>query len=191
MYFLAEPPPESSIDQPLDTRVRLASDSDLEELFALYERFELDPFPTRVRVRRYLKEAFRRGPVVVATENGRIVGAIRVDARSPRYLLWGGLTVHPEYRRRGIGNDLVAACRAVTKVMGLGVCGVRAATNPMSFRQFRSGIESGAITGGIWAEIPLRPPIRFRGQGKLRKAIERLEGHPRRPPPDTPPRPIL
>jgi len=159
-----------------DPRIRHARHADFEELLQLFLRYELDPLPTVPRVKRFLEECLARGPLPVAIDQGRIVGAVRMDARSRHYVLWGGQTVLPSHRDRGLGAGLMLAAIETSRQLGLGACGVRADTNPMSFRQLEPGTELGVLSGAIWVELPLLEPRRFRGHGKIRRLTWRLEG---------------
>lgn len=167
------PIPDFEYDDP---RIRHATRADLPALYSLYEAFESDAIPTRPRVRSYVRECFGRGPLLVATVGADLVGAIRIDAQSEDYLLWGGLTVAPEFRNRGIGASLAMTSICETRTLGKGACMIKATTNPMSFRQLEPGIAMGALHGQLWTEIPLRPPIRIRGQGRARRLLEAIEG---------------
>lgn len=168
-----------------DRRIRRATPADRKALYSLYEAFELDDaIPTRPRVHSYVRQCLDRGPILVATVDGKLVGAVRIEARSERYLLWGGMTVEPEFRNQGIGLSLTMTSIAETRLMGMGACMVKASTNPMSFRQLEPGIATGALDGRPWTEILLRPPIRVRGQGRARRLLEAVEGRPKRRRPD-------
>ncbi len=171
------PIPDFEYDDP---RIRAATRSDLPALYALYEAFEADAIPTRPRVRRYVRECLARGPLLVATQDDEIVAALRVDCRSRDFLMWGGLTVEPGCRGQGIGLSLAMSAICETRDLELGACMIRGTTNPMSYRQLAPGIEMGALEAELWTEIPLRPPLRFRGHGRLRRALETLEGRARR-----------
>lgn len=172
-FSAAAPIPEIEYDDP---RVRLATRRDLADLYALYEAFEVDAIPTRPRVRKFIRECLARGPLLVVADNDVIVGALRVDARSANYLLWGGLTVVPEFRGRGIAGSLVMTAICRTRDLDTGACMVRATTNPMSYHQLEPGIELGVLNADIWTEVPLRPPLSFRGHGRTRRLLETLEG---------------
>jgi GNAT superfamily N-acetyltransferase len=177
----AAPIPEVEYDDP---RIRFATKRDLANLYALYEAFEADAIPTRPRVKAFIRECLARGPLLVAADNGVMVGALRIDARSPDYLLWGGLTVVPESRGKGIANSLVMTAIRRTRDLEIGACMVRATTNPMSYRQLEPGIAMGVLEADIWSEVALRPPLRFRGQGRSRKLLETIEGRAQRRQPE-------
>jgi GNAT superfamily N-acetyltransferase len=171
------PIPELEHDDP---RIRLATEGDLEDLYGLYELFESDAIPTRMRVRKLVRECFGRGPLLVATVDDAIAGAVRVDGHSQNYLLWGGLTVDPAFRGQGLGLSLTLTAIGRTRDASMGACMIRDTTNPMSFRQLEPGIETGALEAELWSAVALRPPLRIRGHGKARRALETIEGRTRR-----------
>jgi hypothetical protein len=66
---------------------------------------------------------------VVAVEDGVVVGAQRVEARSRHWDLWAGLTVPPEHRGRGLSRVVDAWARETSRLAGRGTAGVRSPTN--------------------------------------------------------------
>ena len=173
----AAPIPEFDYDNP---QVRQANESDLSDLYALYEAFEADAIPTRPRMRKYVRQCLARGPLLVATIDGTVIAAVRVDSRSRNYLMWGGLTVEPSFRSEGVALSLVMTAICESRDLKMGACMIRGTTNPMSYRQLEPGIAMGALEADFWTEIALRPPLRFRGHGRARRLVETIEGRARR-----------
>jgi GNAT superfamily N-acetyltransferase len=114
---------------PIDPRVRLAQPSDLEGLVDLYKEYELNSIPTVPRLREFLRRSLRRGPIGILEEDGKIVAAMRADARSNRYLYWSAQTVRPEYRGQRLGAALYGFLTAIQTDSGLGWTVTTAPTN--------------------------------------------------------------
>jgi hypothetical protein len=171
-----------------DERARLATPEDLEALVEVYRTYELDPFPTVPRLRGYLREMLAMGrPIVVVEQDGRVVGAIRCDARTERWLFWNAAGVLPEYRGRGLSWSMTWRLVAVTKELGRGIVTSRAPTNPVPRTRVITPevLERADFVEDILIEAHLKRRVRVRGMGKLVKLLERIEGPVRkRVPPD-------
>ena len=90
-----------------------------------------------------------QGLAFVATDRGRIVGTSRlwnVTAGPSRpALLLGPLAVHPDYRCRGLGSDLME--RALTDARRLGHSAVLLVGDAPYYQRFGFSAE---LTGGLW-----------------------------------------
>ena len=160
--------------EPVDRRTRLATVGDLDALVSLYARYELDLVPTRRRLRTFLADALTHRPVVVAEAGGQIVGAARCDGRSRRFAFWSGLTVAPEHRGERLSWAIAMRAMEVSAAAGLAVQAAIFPSNPWRVADKATGREE--YSEHAWLEVPLRPPLRFRGQARLRRLTERLEG---------------
>lgn len=160
--------------EPVDERTRLATLADLGDLLSLYAGYELDLVPTRRRLRRFLIEALQQRPLVVAEAGGRIVGAARCDGLTRRYAFWSGLTVLPEHRGGGLSWAIAMRAMEISAGRGLAVQAAIFPTNPWRVADKAAGREE--YSEHAWLEVPLRAPRRFRGQARLRRLVERLEG---------------
>jgi GNAT superfamily N-acetyltransferase len=112
------------------TPVRRATPSDLLGLVDLYEGYEFDGYPTRRHLHRALEERIREAAVYVIELDGRPVAARRIDASSPEVALLGGLTVHPDYRGRGLGRDVRLGSSRDLLARGVPHCTLRDRANP-------------------------------------------------------------
>lgn len=165
------PPPEGT----LDPRTRLATTDDLDALVGLYQRFELDHLSRR-QLRRVLQRILLHGIIVVAEDRQGLVAAMRAECRSQRYAYWGGLTVAPEARNRGLARAVILRTHAATRALGLGYMVVRAtgraprpgrtaAFNPLLQRpEYRE-----LAATGTWATVNLRPRPPRRALSHLRR----------------------
>jgi N-acetylglutamate synthase-like GNAT family acetyltransferase len=145
-----------------DPRVRTAVRRDLDALVELYREYELASETTIWQVRGTLRRVLARQQVLVAEEDGRMVGALVVSGPTSRFYVADALTVLPEARSRGIGWTLGARVQRMANERGVGITAAIASSNPMSFDDADLGSE-------WWAAVGLRAPYRFRGQGRLRQ----------------------
>ena len=110
--------------------VRRATPSDLLGLVDLYEGYEFDGYPTRRHLHRALEERIREAAVYLIELDGRPVAARRIDASCPEVALFGGLTVHPDYRGRGLGRDVRLGSGGDLLARGVPQCSLRDRANP-------------------------------------------------------------
>ncbi len=110
--------------------VRRATPSDLLGLVDLYEGYEFDGYPTRRHLHRALEERIREAAVYLIELDGRPVAARRIDASCPEVALFGGLTVHPDYRGRGLARDVRLGSSRDLLARGIVQCTLRDRANP-------------------------------------------------------------
>ena len=173
---------------PPDPRCRLATPDDLDALVDLYATYELEPIPTRRRLRAFLERALAHRPVLVAEEDDRVVGAYRVDFLTPRFAYWTALTVLPEYRRRHLGRALSVGSAYVTRDdLDRGSITTTAPSNPMQLRRrtrltdyWDTTVADRGWNQNTWVKVRLGPPNRFPGHHLVRRALEVAEGSVRR-----------
>jgi N-acetylglutamate synthase-like GNAT family acetyltransferase len=171
-YSIPPQPPEAaeSFDRNSDVAIRPATSGDLERLVELYSHDEHSGGATR----RGLRQAVRaRLPYTfVADAGGVVVGAVAVPS-TEQYSVLDFLVVHPQARGRRIGVALLLHVSVEAVIAGRGICGLRAMTNGL-----RVSHEDVLAVGdaSVWAANDLRPPVRFRGHGRLRRLAERVQG---------------
>ena len=110
--------------------VRRATPSDLLGLVDLYEGYEFDGYPTRRHLHRALEERITKSAVYLIELDGRPVAARRLDASCPEVALFGGLTVHPDYRGRSLGRDVRFGSGRDLCDRGIAQCSLRDRANP-------------------------------------------------------------
>src|SRR5262249_44466102 len=115
--------------------------------------------------------------------DGEIVAAARMESRGCRYARWTDVVVHPEHRGRGYARALAGRSAEARRRSGLGTIGE--AGPKIDIRRARAALSaSGSKTD--WSRrfevLQLRTHRRFRGQGRLLRALFALGG-PRRPRP--------
>ena len=157
---------------PPDPRVRLATRADLDSLMALIGDVGFDFLPTRRRARRYLAALVDRGRVLAADIDGRAVGLIWAEFRSPRWELWGGLRVDIKALRYGVSWPLAFEATRASEQSGRTFCcmiGPRNTMKRLSYFNSHPDIDK-------WFVMTLRPRKWFKGHNRLRLAVERLEG---------------
>jgi GNAT superfamily N-acetyltransferase len=167
---------------PVDDRTRIAGSNDLNALVDLYGGYEYQRIPTRRRLRVHLAGVLARLPVVVAEHNGQLVGAMRGEAMSEHTIVWDDSTVLPEYRGQKLSLAMMRRAMEVTIRLGRGAAGTVQPSNPIRIpRDLPEWL--GFDPDGLIALFQrLRPPVRFRGQNRLRQIAEAVEGR-RRPRP--------
>jgi GNAT superfamily N-acetyltransferase len=171
-YSVQPQPPEAAdaFDRNTEVTIRAASMADLEALVDLYSFDEHSGGISRRRLRQAVRELIDH--LRVAEIGGRVVGALAVP-ETDRYRLFNLLVVHPDARGQRLGMALLLDAGIDAVIAGRGVCGLRAMTNGLRL----SHDEALAVGDGVvWAAADLRPPVRFRGQGRLRRLLDRLEG---------------
>lgn len=172
------PPPD--VDAVRDRRMRLAVRDDLDALVRLYDASEQHDIPTRPRLRRFLTDALRDVPIVVAELDSRIVGAVRCDWLSRSYAFWWAQVVLPEYRGLGLGNSLLFTAMAHSGAQGLKVCGVIGPTNPTRPMQGESWRPYEEYRDGHWEDewlvARMGPPRTSLVHRASRRGLEMLEG---------------
>ena len=160
-----------------DERPRLATVHDVRGLARVYEAYELDAIPTMLQLRRNLRRSIRRGLVVLAVEEaGRIVAASRVGVRTPGYTFWTDSTVLPSHRRRGYWWLLTVGAREVCADLGVGFIGTAAPTSSLPNEVFRQVVSDMGGTAGEFVTVRMSTPLRFRGQGRLRRLLRAIGG---------------
>jgi GNAT superfamily N-acetyltransferase len=181
LWFYAIPPqpPEpaaAGFDPNPSVAVRMARPDDVDALVQLYAFDEHNGAVPKRRLRHVV--AGRVPYTLVAEEGGRILGAMAIPDGGA-YRLFDVLIVDPAARGKGIGLALLIAAGTEAVVAGRGVCGLRAMSNGLRVSH-DDVLAIGDAT--LWAAADLRPPTKFRGQGRLRKLVERLDGGPVTPP---------
>jgi len=97
---------------------------DLEAVLALWSETEgvgLNESDTPEQLRAYLKR--NPGLSLVVRDGGQIVGAVLCGHDGRRGYL-NHLAVRPEYRRRGLGCQMVETCIASLKTLGILKCNI-------------------------------------------------------------------
>ena len=179
--------PEELMPEP-DSRCRRATPADLPALVDLYSSYELEPIPTRRRLRAYLERSLAHRPVLVGEVDGKVVAAYRVDFMTSVYAYWSALTVLPAHRRQHLASGLTALSGYVTRdELHRGTISTTAASNAMQLRTPNERSEAWDELGrehgwdrGTWVKVRLGPPRRFPGHHSLRRASEIAEGSVRR-----------
>ena len=148
--------------------VRVATRQDLDDLVDAVWNHSPHAFPNRLLLRRRLERAVDQ--LVLVVEAGtppQSAGFGILDSSTPEYDFWAQVVILPQYREMGLSWRLVAAGAAAAARRGAGgmVCVVD--TNPMT-------LPSDATTGELWNYVVLSPPRRFRGEVRLRRALDRL-----------------
>lgn len=162
MHHVSTEPPQPVLGEP-DPRFRRAAIADIDDLVELYQGYELLAVPTRRGLRTLLRQMVLNHLVVVAEQDDRLVAGIEV-VMTRHWAHAGNLTVHPDYRRRGLASQLYVQVGEVARGCGLGCAGVIAPSNPIPVPP------SGEVEG-LWIDQRLAPVRRFRGYGRLREAI--------------------
>ena len=122
-------------------RVTTMRISDVSRVRALWKRTRgigLNDSDAPSRIRSYLRR--NSGMSFVARERGRIVGAVLCGHEGRRGYLHH-LAVSPSFRRRGVGQLLVARCLTALRVKGITKC------NAMLFRGNIPGLKFWKRTG--------------------------------------------
>jgi ribosomal protein S18 acetylase RimI-like enzyme len=99
--------------------IRPATRGDADAVLALWEVGRTAHATTedrRVDIERMLDQ--QPGALIVAEENGAIVGTVIAGSDGWRGSLWR-LAVHPEQRRRGLGRQLVSAAEDRLRTLGI------------------------------------------------------------------------
>jgi hypothetical protein len=171
-YWIAPQPPENGDAFPRNDEVviRDAAPADLDALVEIYSLDEHSGGVTRPRLREAIRN--RLPHLRVAELDGRVVGALFIPETS-RYRVLDMLAVHPQARGRRLGMAMLVDAGTDAVIDGKGICGERAMTNGM--RVSHDDVMS-IGEANVWAGADLVPPRRFRGQGRLRRLVARLEG---------------
>lgn len=181
-YSIPRQPPEAaeSFDRNTDVAIRPAGTGDLNRLVEIYQLDEHSGGTTRRGLRQAVRD--RLPNTLVAEAQGVVVGAVAAPS-TEQYCVLDCLAVHPDARGRRIGIALLLHASIDAVVAGRGICGLRAMTNGL-----RVSHEDVLAVGdaSVWAANDLRPPVRFRGHGRLRRLSERLQGGLITPPPPEP-----
>jgi ribosomal protein S18 acetylase RimI-like enzyme len=99
--------------------IRPATRADTDGILALWEVGRTAHATTEDRhvdVERVLDQ--EPGALIVAEENGAIVGTVIAGSDGWRGSLWR-LAVHPDHRRRGLGRQLVSAAEDRLRTLGI------------------------------------------------------------------------
>jgi hypothetical protein len=168
------------VGRPADDRVRPGRPSDLAALVALYAGYELDLVPSIRRLRAGLRRDLARGWVMVAEVDGRLAGATRVEAGTPRFHHWSHLTVLPEYRGHKLGVELSVGACWYSEDVGRAYSAARHPTNPSAPPRPTDRWGDSDPWYGRLRAVRLRR--RVPAINRLRRLIELAEGARRRRP---------
>lgn len=80
--------------------------------------FMSEKFPDEHGWKMEVERGWYNGTLLVAVQNKKIIGFVCYDCTGKGYL--GPLGVDPEYRKQGIGRELLYACLDAMKTMGYG-----------------------------------------------------------------------
>lgn len=183
-FYALEPQPVdpalASVGLPgWDATVRPARPEDEATLFELYADYELNAGIPRRALRAVVRRRVAAGAVLVAEDQGRVVGAVAAVGDTGGYRIVDSLVVRSEARGRSVGTALFVAATRQAMALGLGVCAHRAPTNGMRVTHEQTTEVAAAVES---ARCDLRPLRLFPGHRRLRRAFERLQGDPVRPP---------
>lgn len=172
VLFLHQEPPLQQL-QEADPESRLARPEDIDGVVDLYNGFEHIAFvPTVKWLRQMFERLIARDRVVVIEQDGRIAGGVYLDKLTRRYAYWTGLTVHPDFRGRGLSWKVIARANEITIPMGVGYMGVINPTNPMKLKER----EPWSTERDRWVWARLQAPHRYPGHWRLRKWWVDLNG---------------
>lgn len=129
----------------------------LVEFFSHHERFGI---PTMAGIRELVNLALQRGPAIVVEEDDEIVAGLLLAASTGEWIAIDALSVRPDRRGRGLSTILLSGVTRMLAGGGVGVCGLRASTNPAGYEAHAGKTD--------WFVANMRPPKRFRGHQRLR-----------------------
>jgi hypothetical protein len=162
---------------------RLATRGDVRQLAHLYEGFELDAIPTKAQLRRHFRRLLREDlPVFLYFDRGEVVGASKLVPITDRFALSTDTTLIPSARGQRAVWVLMFAAYDVMRERGVGFLGTLAPTNPIKMETLAPVVEQFGGHVEEWSTIVLRTPLRFRGQGRLRRVWSVLGGRRRHRP---------
>lgn len=138
------------------------------EFFSYHERFGI---PTMSGIREFVTLALQRGPAVVFEEDDEIVAGVLLGAATDEWIALDGMSVRPDHRGSGLSTILLSGVARLFSDQGVGMCGVRASTNPGGYETYAGQTE--------WFVGNLRPPKKFRGHQRLRVLLLRLRKRPK------------
>ncbi|MEP1125055.1 MAG: GNAT family N-acetyltransferase [Ilumatobacter sp.] len=155
----------------VESRTRMATLLDLDELVEHYRNYDLNSVKTIWQLRQLIRHRLTHQSIAICRDDeGVLVGACMMSALTRRYGYIDALSVLPEARSGGVGTALLARFAAYFDALGVGGFGAIAPSNPM--RLERDGgidrLQSDAY------RVALRRRHRFRGHGRLRKLVERI-----------------
>lgn len=145
---------------------RRAVAADLDEVTDLVWQYSSHGFQNRWLLRRRIREALD-DYVVVIERDGRIVGCGLRQGTTEQYDFWSDGVVEPSYRSQGLAWIMVAAAAAETSRQKRGGLTLVSDTNPMQ-------VPADAARSSAWLTFDLGIPRRFRGEARLRAAIDAL-----------------
>jgi hypothetical protein len=171
--WLVSPYPSRIAGDP-DDRTRLAGIDDRDALVELFSSFEFRPASTKWQARSWARRLSSRSIVLVADDPDHtardrkpgLAGAIVVTIATRRYAIVDRLTVVPAHRERGLAWALAARAQSVVNALGLSAAAAIAPSNPMDLGE--------ALDRRNWMMVSLRPPVRVRGQNRLRRWYGRV-----------------
>jgi N-acetylglutamate synthase len=109
----------------VSTEIREMTIADYDEVLALWQNIDGIGLDEDTDTRRDTAAYLERNPGLsfVAACDGKIVGAVICGHDGRRGYL-NHLAVHPEYRSRGIGRELVDGCLSGLKALGITKCSI-------------------------------------------------------------------
>lgn len=155
--FHERTPPEYWSSLPGATSMGDEHSDRLVDFFSHHETFGI---PTMAGIREFVSLALERGPAVVIEEDGDIVAGVLLGAATSEWISLDGLSVRPDRRGHGLSTILLSGATRMLADVGVGVCGVRASTNPGGYEAHASQID--------WYLGTLRAPKHFKGHHRLR-----------------------
>lgn len=165
----------------VDPRSRLATRADVDGLAELYAELPFIDAPTMFQLRRMLRRSIDQGlPIPILEVDGEIVAAARMESRGCRYARWTDVVVHPQHRGRGYARALAGCTEEARRRSGLGTIGEAGPKIDIDRARATLAASGSKVDWSRRLEVlQLRTQQRFRGQGRLLRALFALGG-PRR-----------
>jgi N-acetylglutamate synthase-like GNAT family acetyltransferase len=155
-----------------DTRTRMATLLDLDELVEQYRRYDLVAVPTVWQLRQMIRHCLTRKSIAICrADDGELVGACMQSALTRRYGCIDNLSVMPEVRGTGAGSALLARCGAFADALGVGGFAAIAPSNPKR-RDRDGGVDR--LDGQAY-RVVLNRRSRFNGHRRVRSWLAQVQ----------------
>jgi hypothetical protein len=159
-----------------DETTRMATPFDVDRLVELFDGYEISLGRTTAALRRILDDAVRRMWVVTSLDGDDIVGAMLINGFTPKYVVWGHMSVAPHARGQGRSWSMILRVGQLQRGYGLGFVGVTADTNPMKTPPTYPDV----VDEGTFMGLDLSLPDRVPGERAARKVVWRVDRKVRR-----------
>ncbi|QXC59230.1 GNAT family N-acetyltransferase [Aquihabitans sp. G128] len=123
----------AGVDRPqVDPRTRVAGPGDVPAILDVLQTYPYLSLPSRRAKRRFVERTIAERFAVVVEVDGRVVGAVLLDALGRDHAYLADMAVHPDFRGQGLAWPMIVRLGDLALELDIGLCASKDDTNPMN-----------------------------------------------------------